>query len=108
MNLRDGIDFYSISRQEYRSTTHYTLCSQEPPRNLVVDIMFVDDDTVLFGHADGRIGFATFGDHRADTFFDIGRRQDPGKTLSPGFRVRRHLLSECSHSSCSGGHIWFG
>lgn len=79
MNLRDGIDFYSTSRQEYQSTTRYTICSQDPPQNLIVDLMFVDDETVCFGHVDGQIGFATFGVEEVDTFFEIGRRQNPGE-----------------------------
>lgn len=35
-------------------------------RNPIVGIVFVDDDTVAVGHADGLIIFATFGFPKAD------------------------------------------
>ncbi|KAH9475618.1 hypothetical protein JR316_0012735 [Psilocybe cubensis] len=32
-----------------------------PPKNLIVNIIFVDEDTVAVGHSDGYVAFATFG-----------------------------------------------
>lgn len=72
MNLRDGIDFYSTSRRQFLSTTKYEMTRQDPPQNLLVDILFVDDETVAFGHSDGMIGFATFGLEEVDNFFETG------------------------------------
>lgn len=76
MNLRDGIDFYSTSRCEYQSTTKYTVSSQVPPRNFIVDIVFIDDDTVAFGHSDGLVGFATYGVQHVDTVFEMATPQN--------------------------------
>uniref|UniRef100_A0A8H7XQG1 Uncharacterized protein n=1 Tax=Psilocybe cubensis TaxID=181762 RepID=A0A8H7XQG1_PSICU len=61
MNMCDGIDFYSTTHRRLLSTTRYVLSSRTPPRNLIVDIIFVDEDTVAVGHSDGYVAFATFG-----------------------------------------------
>lgn len=61
MNLIDGIDFYSISHRCFSSTTRYTMSRRNPGRNYLVDMIFVDDETVAFGHSDGYVAFATYG-----------------------------------------------
>lgn len=61
MNLRDGIDWYSLSHGKYLSTTKYALRKKQPPLNLVVNLAFIDDDTVAVGHVDGLVYLASFG-----------------------------------------------
>lgn len=88
MNLQNGIDFYSTSRRVYDTTTSYSLSRQNPPQNFIVDILFVDEDTVAFGHSDGFVGFATYGVPGMDTTFEIATGQDIG-----GCSSQNHCLS---------------
>lgn len=61
MNMKDGIDWYSLSHNNYISTTTYTVASSHPPRNLIVDLVFIDEDTVAVGNVEGFIFVATYG-----------------------------------------------
>lgn len=78
MNLCDGIDFYSATHREFISTTKYAMTARRPRQNLVVDIVFVDEDTVAFGHSDGYIGFASYGFERISGTFKIEARELDG------------------------------
>jgi len=57
-NMYDGIDWYSITRREYVSTTYYDVQGASRSRRLV-GITFLDEVTVLAGHVDGQLVVAT-------------------------------------------------
>lgn len=57
-NMDDGIDWYSITRREYVSTTYYDVQGASRSRRLV-GITFLDEVTVLAGHVNGHIVLAT-------------------------------------------------
>ena len=66
-NLSDGTDWYSLSYKKYLSTTRYSLGNTETESNLVVDIAFVDEDTVAVGHMDGAVYLVSFGHTSVDS-----------------------------------------
>lgn len=59
-NLSDGVDWYSTSHQKYAMTTQFAVTDSQG-RNPIVGIVFVDDDTVAVGHANGIVVFASYG-----------------------------------------------
>uniref|UniRef100_A0A8H7Y961 Uncharacterized protein n=1 Tax=Psilocybe cubensis TaxID=181762 RepID=A0A8H7Y961_PSICU len=99
MNLTDGIDFYSTTHRRLLSTTRYGLSTRNPPRNLIVDIIFIDEDTVAFGHSDGYVAFATFGIGEISRTFSIDghRFRAPIQTITFGFVERRPFVFAIVH-----------
>lgn len=61
-NLSDGVDFYSTSSRSYMSTVRFTVWHGN--KNPVSDVVFIDEDHVGLGHADGSIRILTFGSDR--------------------------------------------
>ena len=57
MNLKDGVDFYSMSHKKFITSTKLPTFA---PQGIATQITFVDDDTVAIGHSGGMIYFATF------------------------------------------------
>lgn len=66
MNLKDGLDWYSLSHQKYITTTKYTVSKSRPPISLVVDLIFVDEETVAVGHVDGYVSLVSYGHHTTE------------------------------------------
>jgi len=60
-NLRDGVDWYSTSRGAHISTTNLGISRDPEWINMIVDLVFVDEDTVAVAHTSGRIVYVTFG-----------------------------------------------
>ena len=52
-NLQDGIDFYSLRKKAYVTTTKYQIEARLVLK--IVGIDFLDDDTVIAGHSAGHI-----------------------------------------------------
>jgi len=59
-NLRNGIDWYSVSHKSYAMTTKFKNTTNRGG-NYVVGIVFIDEDTVAVGHIDGKVIFASCG-----------------------------------------------
>ncbi|KAF8880277.1 hypothetical protein BD779DRAFT_1675975 [Infundibulicybe gibba] len=66
-NLHDGIDWYCLYRKRYMMTTRYKL-----GLNVVVDIEFIDDMTVIVGQGTGEAIIATFGMAKDPSGYTIG------------------------------------
>ncbi|KAF8870091.1 hypothetical protein BD779DRAFT_1479193 [Infundibulicybe gibba] len=66
-NLHDGIDWYCLYRKRYMMTTRYKLGF-----NVVVDIEFIDDMTVIVGQGSGEAIIATFGMAKDPSGYTIG------------------------------------
>ena len=60
MNMKDQVDWYSLSHGIFITTTEYTSSRRRPTRKVVVDLFFIDDDTVAVGHVDGSVYLASF------------------------------------------------
>ncbi|KAJ3507001.1 hypothetical protein NLJ89_g6546 [Agrocybe chaxingu] len=58
-NLQNGVDWFSTSHKTFNMPTTFRLDSQS--KTYIVGIAFIDEDTVVLGHATGRLYFATVG-----------------------------------------------
>jgi hypothetical protein len=86
-NMYDGIDWYSITRREYVSTTYYDVQGDSRSRRLV-GITFLDEVTVLAGHVDGQIVLATATMTNGPRLFTLRRK--------PSKSNREDLLALCT------------
>ncbi|PPQ71545.1 hypothetical protein CVT26_010405 [Gymnopilus dilepis] len=91
-NLSDGTDWYSLSYKKYLSTTRYSLGNTETESNLVVDIAFVDEDTVAVGHMDGAVYLVSFGHTSVDSSMVITIAKTPVQHLTVGNYLGRPLI----------------
>lgn len=81
-NMDDGIDWYSITRREYVSTTYYDVQGGSRSRRLV-GITFLDEVTVLAGHVDGQIVLATATMTNGPRLFTLRRKPSKSNREDP-------------------------
>lgn len=73
LNLKDGIDWYSTSHQRYMMTTRYSSYLPAFETNRVVGVEFLDEDTVVAGHPNGYLIFASFGMSTSPQFKQLAK-----------------------------------
>ena len=78
-NLQDGIDFYSLRKKAYLTTTKYQIEARLVLK--IVGIDFLDDDTVIAGHSAGHIVLTSPG--RLSDPDQVLITEEPGSQFSP-------------------------
>ncbi|KAJ3503016.1 hypothetical protein NLJ89_g8622 [Agrocybe chaxingu] len=87
-NLLNGIDWFTTSHRSYTMTTHFLVDQRE--KTPICGIAFIDEDTVVIGHALGQLYFGTIGIPYIHSKLGCGQTQL--RTVCVGFTNGRTVI----------------